>query len=128
MARKKRAITVPLETIWEIPDAAWERLQPILAATYPAKPTGRGRIDFRKAIDAAYSTPPGERRRSAAQGPTPSRPTLGRRTYPGLAPKVSWDPDSIRQKSAELFGINPIGMCPALVPTIRSIMCFEIFP
>ena len=51
MARKKRAITVPLETIWEIPDAAWERLQPILAATYPDKPTGRGRIDFRKAID-----------------------------------------------------------------------------
>ena len=27
MARKKKAITVPLETIWEIPDAAWERLQ-----------------------------------------------------------------------------------------------------
>ena len=51
MARKKKAITVPLETIWEIPDAAWERLQPILAETYPAKSTGRGRIDFRKAID-----------------------------------------------------------------------------
>ena len=51
MARKKKAITVPLETIWEIPDAAWERLQLILAQTYPPKPTGRGRIDFRKAID-----------------------------------------------------------------------------
>ena len=50
MARKKKAITVPLETIWEIPDAAWERLQLILAQTYPPKPTGRGRIDFRKAI------------------------------------------------------------------------------
>jgi len=44
MARKKRAITVPLETIGAIPDAAWERLQLILAPTYPPKPTGRGRI------------------------------------------------------------------------------------
>ena len=51
MVRKKKAITVPLETIWAIPDAAWERLQLILAPTYPPKPTGRGRIDFRKAID-----------------------------------------------------------------------------
>ena len=51
MARKKKAITVPLETIGAIPDAAWERLQLILAPTYPPKPTGRGRIDFRKAID-----------------------------------------------------------------------------
>ena len=53
MARKKKAITVPLETIWEIPDAAFERLQPILAQAYPAKPTGRGRIDFRKATGDA---------------------------------------------------------------------------
>ena len=51
MARKKKAITVSLETIWEIPDAAWQRLQPILAEAYPAKPTGRSRIDFRKAIN-----------------------------------------------------------------------------
>jgi len=51
MARKKKAITVPLETIGTIPDATWERLQLILAQTYPPKPTGRGRIDFRKAID-----------------------------------------------------------------------------
>ena len=36
MARKKKAITVSLETIWEIPDAAWQRLQPILAEAYPA--------------------------------------------------------------------------------------------
>ena len=51
MARKKKAITVSLETIWENPDAAWQRLQPILAEAYPAKPTGRSRIDFRKAIN-----------------------------------------------------------------------------
>ena len=66
MARKKKAITVPLETICDIPDAAWERLQPILAKTYPPKATGRGRIDFRKAINGVIF-----RMRSR---PTPRRP------------------------------------------------------
>jgi hypothetical protein len=63
---RKKAITVPLETICDIPDAAWERLQPILAKTYPPKATGRGRIDFRKAINGVIF-----RMRSR---PTPRRP------------------------------------------------------
>jgi len=38
MTGKKKAITVPSETIWPIPDTAWQRLQPILVETHPAKP------------------------------------------------------------------------------------------
>lgn len=51
MARKKRVVTVPLETIWEIPDAAWEKLEVILQRRYPEKPTGRPRTDLRKAVN-----------------------------------------------------------------------------
>jgi len=51
MPRKRKAAAVPLDTIWEIPEPAWEHLKHILDQMYPAKPTGRPRIDFRKAID-----------------------------------------------------------------------------
>jgi len=51
MPRKKRAVVVTLETIWEIPEPAWERLKGILDEMYPPAPVGRPRIDFRKAID-----------------------------------------------------------------------------
>lgn len=40
-----------LETIWKIPDAAWERIEPILWEAYPSAPTGRKRIDWRAAFD-----------------------------------------------------------------------------
>jgi putative transposase len=50
MPRKKKAVAA-LDTIWEIPEPAWERLKAILDDMYPASPTGRPRIDFRKAID-----------------------------------------------------------------------------
>ena len=50
MPRKKKT-PASLDTIWEIPEPAWERLKAILEETYPARPTGRPRIDFRKAID-----------------------------------------------------------------------------
>lgn len=51
MGRKRRVVTVPLETIWEIPDAAWDHLEPLLFRAYPPKRTGRGRIDFRQAVN-----------------------------------------------------------------------------
>jgi putative transposase len=41
----------PLPTIWEVPDDAWEKIEAILLDTYPPKPTGRPRIDFRAALD-----------------------------------------------------------------------------
>ena len=51
MGRKKKVVEVPLGTIWEMPDAAWERLEPILLERYPPKPVGRPRADWRKALN-----------------------------------------------------------------------------
>src|SRR5258708_16985536 len=41
-----------LPTIGEVPDALWERVAPIITAWDPPKPTGRPRIDARRALDA----------------------------------------------------------------------------
>ena len=44
----------PLETIWEISDALWQRIEPILLEDAPPTPRGNGgrpRINWRKAID-----------------------------------------------------------------------------
>ena len=44
----------PLETIWQINDELWQRIEPILWNDAPAKPRGHGgrpRIDWRSAID-----------------------------------------------------------------------------
>lgn len=51
MARKKKSVVVALETIWEIPDEAWERLEPILLEHYPPAGTGRPRADWRKVVN-----------------------------------------------------------------------------
>jgi hypothetical protein len=40
MARRKPRIK-PLGTIWEIPDAMWQRIEPILKEFWPRKLTGR---------------------------------------------------------------------------------------
>jgi len=41
-----------LETIWEVPDALWERLEPILLTHYPPARTGRPRVDLRRVVNA----------------------------------------------------------------------------
>jgi len=41
-----------LETIWEVPDELWKKIEPILAEIDPPKPTGRPRIEARAALDA----------------------------------------------------------------------------
>ena len=52
MGRKKKVIQVPLETIWEIPDAAWDRMATILNLRYPRSAMGgRPRTDLRKALN-----------------------------------------------------------------------------
>ena len=51
MSRKKKVVKVELDTIWEVPDALWEKLRPILDDAYPPAKTGRKRIDFRQAIN-----------------------------------------------------------------------------
>lgn len=51
MARKARKTAPPLDTIWEIPDALWERLLVILTQLFPRKATGRPRADLRRVIN-----------------------------------------------------------------------------
>jgi len=50
MGRRKRKVA-PLDTIWEIPNAAWDRLEKILAERYPPKKTGRPRADLRQVFN-----------------------------------------------------------------------------
>lgn len=52
MPRAKNDAARPLETIWEVPDALWERLEPILLKHYPLAATGRPRVDLRRVVDA----------------------------------------------------------------------------
>lgn len=40
-----------LPTIWRVPDHLWAKIEPILAEYDPPKPTGRKRIDQRRALD-----------------------------------------------------------------------------
>lgn len=46
-----RRTVEPLPTMWRVPDELWARLEPILADVDPPAPTGRKRIDQRKALD-----------------------------------------------------------------------------
>ena len=41
----------PLETIWEIPDDLWEKIQAVLFAADPPKSTGRRRADQRQMLN-----------------------------------------------------------------------------
>jgi putative transposase len=50
MARRKPRIK-PLGTIWEIPDAMWQRIEPILKEFWPRKPTGRKVANWRAALN-----------------------------------------------------------------------------
>jgi putative transposase len=53
VARTSREIK-PLETIWEVPDELWERIEPILLEDAPPPPKehgGRPRIDLRAALN-----------------------------------------------------------------------------
>lgn len=54
MPRPRKAPPRPedLPTIWEVPDALWARIAPILAEVDPPKATGRPRIDARWALTA----------------------------------------------------------------------------
>ena len=51
MPRAKNEAAQPLETIWEVPDELWERLEPILLKHYPPARTGRPRVDLRRVVE-----------------------------------------------------------------------------
>jgi transposase len=44
--RKKR-----MPTLWEVPDAMWERIEPILLKHNPPKARGRKRVGLRRVLD-----------------------------------------------------------------------------
>jgi hypothetical protein len=51
---RKRKTVKPLDTIWEIPDELWSRIEPILLEDAPWPPTekgGRKRADWRQTFD-----------------------------------------------------------------------------
>jgi putative transposase len=43
--------TEVLDTIWELPDGLWSRIEPILKKRYPPAVTGRPRADLRRVLD-----------------------------------------------------------------------------
>ena len=51
MTTAHRASAAPLPTIWRVSDELWETIALILADLDPPLPTGRPRIDQRKALD-----------------------------------------------------------------------------
>jgi putative transposase len=51
MGRRRKKVK-PLPTIWHVPDALWDKVEPVVAELDPPKPTGRPRIDLRAALDA----------------------------------------------------------------------------
>ncbi len=48
---RRKSRPKPLGTIWEVPDALWEKIRPILLEFWPKKPTGRRHADWRAALN-----------------------------------------------------------------------------
>lgn len=48
---KKRRVVKPLNTIWEVCDELWERIEPILVEYWPPKREGRRTADWRAALN-----------------------------------------------------------------------------
>ncbi len=49
--RERNGDERPLPTIWRVSDELWAKIEAILAEYDPPKPTGRKRIDQRRALD-----------------------------------------------------------------------------
>jgi putative transposase len=52
MAKKRKRKPEPLGVIWEVPDALWELIEPILVEFWPSKATGRPVAQWRKMVNA----------------------------------------------------------------------------
>jgi putative transposase len=50
-SRKRRRKHEELGVIWEVPDALWERIRPILDEYWPAKATGRKHAEWRQCLN-----------------------------------------------------------------------------
>ena len=69
-----------LETIWEVPDELWERIEPIILEEDPPKARGRKRSDPRQMLNGIIF-----RLRSGGANGTDCRKSLGT-TAPFIAP------------------------------------------
>ena len=49
--RRRKRKPEPLGTIWEVPDALWEKIRPVLLEFWPRKTTGRRTADWRAALN-----------------------------------------------------------------------------
>ncbi len=49
--KRRRKPRKPLGTIWEVPDALWQRIEPILREFWPKKPTGRRPANWRQVLN-----------------------------------------------------------------------------
>ena len=47
----------PLETIWEIPDDLWEKVEPVILEGTPPKTTGRKRVNPRPILNGVWRLP-----------------------------------------------------------------------
>ena len=50
MPSPKKPKTPKADTIWTLPDALWDIIESLLAEAYPARATGRPRVDLRRVI------------------------------------------------------------------------------
>src|SRR3954451_24504764 len=48
---RRKSTSKPLKPIWEVPDALWEKILPILRDFWPKKPTGRRTANWRAALN-----------------------------------------------------------------------------
>lgn len=51
MAKRRAMHRRPIDTIWEVNDDLWERLEQMINERYPPKPTGRPRSELRPAVN-----------------------------------------------------------------------------
>lgn len=51
MAKKRAVDSLPLETIWEVPDQVWEHMESMIAEFHPPAKTRRPRTELRKVMN-----------------------------------------------------------------------------
>ena len=95
----------PLDTIWRVPDALWERVSRALAVYDPLAKTGRTRIDQRLAMDALIY-----RIRTAASGTTCLPSSAGDERLPHL-PALGGQGHLRRPVGVATYRVRGVGRC-----------------
>src|SRR4051794_16276907 len=88
---RRRPKTKPLGTIWEVPDALWEKILPVLLEFWPKKRTGRRTADWRAALNGILC-----RRRTGCQWDQLPRTFGPKSTVPDWFPR--WCAGGVRER------------------------------